>query len=416
MNIYMVGIKGSGMASLAQIIFDLGYNVKGADTNSFIFTEKNLKEKGIEIEPLDKMNYEDSDVIIVGNSFVGKYDFNDKKVINYQEAISILNDKYYSIAVCGTHGKTTTTNMIKHVLSSVYETSYLVGDGQGKAYPNGRFFVYEACEHRDHFLNYHPNMIVCTNIDYDHVEYFTNKKHYKKSFRAFFNQCKDALIINNAIGTKDEKVISFGLNNGSIKSQKIQYKENGIYFDLQYNKTVHKNLFVPFYGKHMLLNALACISCCLYLNIDIITIIRQLQTYKEAGRRYNISFVKSNVIIDDYGHHPREIKATIEAIRQEFKDKKLIILYHPDRPKRLSTFLEQYKKVFKLANITYVLPFISMDDEKQDALYRIVDNQHTQMYNDSLFNKIYENYVFLFTGSKDMSSIIKKLISTLEHQ
>ena len=182
MNIYMVGIKGSGMAGLAQILFDLGHNVKGSDSSNYVFTEEKLKEKGIEIESLDNMNYKDSDIIIIGNSFIGTYDFINKKTISYQEALSYLNDKYYSIAVCGTHGKTTTTNMIKHVLSSTYDISYLVGDGQGKAYPNGNFFVYEACEHRRHFLSYNPDIIVCTNIDYDHVDYYKNKEEYKKAF------------------------------------------------------------------------------------------------------------------------------------------------------------------------------------------------------------------------------------------
>ena len=401
------------MASLAQILFDLGHGVKGTDTNNYVFTEENLKEKGIEIESLDKMNYEDSDVIIVGNSFIGKYNFNDKKVINYQEALSFLNNKYYSIAVCGTHGKTTTTNMIKHVLSSIYETSYLVGDGQGKAYPNGNFFVYEACEHRDHFLTYHPNMIVCTNIDYDHVEYFTNKKQYKKSFQTFFNQCKDVLIINDTIDIKNKNVISYGLNKGSIKAKNIHYRENGIYFDLLYKNMIHSNLFVPFYGKHMLLNTLACITCCLCLNLDIITIIKQLQTYKEAGRRYNITFVKSNVIIDDYGHHPKEIKATIEAIKQEFKDKKLVIVYHPDRPKRLTTFLNEYIKVFSLSDITYVLPFLNMDEEKQDALRQIINNKNIFLFDNLIYKKDYDNTVFLFTGSKDMKLLISNLIKNI---
>ena len=170
-------------------------------------------------------------------------------------------------------------------------------------------------------------------------------------------------------------MITYGLNNGFIKSKNIKYKENGCYFDLLYKNKLHTNLFVPFYGKHMLLNALSCVSCCLYLNIDIVTIIKQLQTYKEAGRRYNITFVKNNVIIDDYGHHPKEINVTIDAIKQEFPSKKIVIVYHPDRPKRLSTFLEKYKKVFYLSEKTFVLPFLTMDIEKKQALEKLIDNK-----------------------------------------
>ena len=401
------------MAGLAQILFDLGHNVKGSDSSNYVFTEEKLKEKGIEIESLDNMNYKDCDIIIVGNSFIGTYDFINKKTISYQDVLSYLNDKYYSIAVCGTHGKTTTTNMIIHVLSSTYDTSYLVGDGQGKAYINGKFFVYEACEHRDHFLNYHPNLIVCTNIDYDHVEYFTSKKQYKKTFKSFFLQAKNALIIQDAIDIKNGNFISYGLNNGDIKAKNIKYKENGIYFDLLYNNSITKNLFIPFYGKHMLLNSLACIACCLYLKLDIVTIIKQLQTYKGAGRRYNITFIKNNVIIDDYGHHPKEINATISAIKQEFPGKNLIVIYHPDRPKRLTMFINEYKKVFSLAQTTYVLPFLNMDSEKKDALNKIIDNMKIFMFNESIYIKDYSNTVFLFTGSKDMKKLINNLIKKI---
>ena len=109
----------------------------------------------------------------------------------------------------------------------------------------------------------------------------------------------------------------------------------------------------------MLINSLACISCCSYLKIPITNIIESLKKYKDAGRRYNISFNKSNVIIDDYGHHPTEIKATISAIKQEFYDKNIIIIYHPDRPKRLVTFVKDFKVAFNSVDKVFILPFIN---------------------------------------------------------
>ena len=402
------------MAGLAQILFDLGHNVKGSDSSNYVFTEEKLKEKGIEIESLDNMNYKDSDIIIIGNSFIGTYDFINKKTISYQEALSYLNDKYYSIAVCGTHGKTTTTNMIKHVLSSNYDTSYLVGDGQGKAYPNGNFFVYEACEHRKHFLSYNPDIIVCTNIDYDHVDYYKNKEEYKKAFFDFFSQKKKIIILDSSIKYKENNVFSFGINKGNTKAKNIKYTKDGICFDLLYKNMLFENIFLPFFGKHMLYNALACITCCGELNIPILKIINELKTYKNAERRYNVLYIKDNIIIDDYGHHPTEINATIKAIKQEFKNKKLIIVFHPDRPKRLLEFLNKYTLAFNCANKTYVLPFLSMNDEKKQALNKIINKRNICLFNDSFFLKKYNNYVFLFTGSKDMSSIIKQLIESIE--
>ena len=250
MKYYFVGIKGSGMAGLALVYKGLDNDVRGADVTTSLFTEKKLIENNIQIDSLDNMNYEDCDIIVVGNAFLDKYNFQDKKVITYQQALSSLNDSLYSIAVCGTHGKTTTTNMIKHILSFFEPINYLVGDGNGHASLKSKYFVYEACEHKDHFLSYHPNVVVCGNVDYDHVEYFTSKKQYKKSFNQFFNQAKDKLILNDSISYKSKKRTSFGLNNNDLKAYNVSFLENGISFSIKHNEKVYENLFLPFYQQH----------------------------------------------------------------------------------------------------------------------------------------------------------------------
>lgn len=408
MKYYFVGIKGSGMAGLALIIKGLGYEVAGCDINKDLFTQRCLLENNIEIQDIENMDYSNSDIIVLGNAYLDKYTFNDKKVITYQELLSTIVDKYYSIAVCGTHGKTTTTNMIKQVLSDFYLTSYLIGDGQGYAHPLTEYFVFEACEHKEHFLSYHPDIVVCLNVDYDHVEYYKNKKQYKESFRKFLNQAKEKVIINSSLSYKRNQCVSFGFNNSSIKAKNVRYTEKGIYFNLYVNKEYIKDVFLPFYGKHMLINSLACIACCSYLKIPTTNILESLKKYKNAGRRYNISFFNSNVIIDDYGHHPTEIKSTILAIKQEFNDKNIVVIYHPDRPKRLTTFLEDYKKAFNSVDKVYVLPFINDSEEGRKAIDLLVDDNKINRFSDSFYKK-YKNTVFLFTGSKEMVNIIKKL-------
>ncbi len=396
------------MAGLALIIKGLGHEVSGCDINKDLFTQRFLLENNIEIQDIENMDYSNSDIIVLGNAYLDKYSFNDKKVITYQELLSTIVDKYYSIAVCGTHGKTTTTNMIKQVLSDFYLTSYLVGDGQGYAHPLAEYFVFEACEHKEHFLSYHPDIVVCLNVDYDHVEYYKNKKQYKESFRKFLNQAKEKVIINSSLSYKRNQCVLFGFNNSSIKAKNFRYTEKGIYFNLYVNKEYIKDVFLPFYGKHMLMNSLACIACCSYLKIPTINILESLKKYKDAGRRYNISFFNSNVIIDDYGHHPTEIKSTILAIKQEFNDKNIVVIYHPDRPKRLTTFLDDYKKTFNSVDKVYVLPFINDSEEGRKAIDLLVDDNKINRFSDS-FYKEYNNTVFLFTGSKEMVNIIKKL-------
>lgn len=397
------------MSAISQILLNLNNEVKGADVKDKLFTENNLITNNIQIDDLEHMDYKDSDVIVVGNAFLDKYRFENKKVITYQELLSTLNDQFYSIAVCGSHGKTTTTNMIKHVLSKYYIINYLVGDGTGKANIDAKYFVYEACEHRDHFLSYHPNIIVCTNIDYDHVEYFKDKKQYNESFYKFFDNCKDTLILNDTIKFSKKGIITYGMNNATIQANNINYKKNGIYFDLSINQIKYKNIFLPFYGKHILNDALACISCCLKLNLNATQIIDALQSYQPANRRYKVEIIESNIIIDDYGHHPNEIKATINAIKQQFKNKKLIIIYHPDRPKRLLTFLNEFQEVLNLANQSYILPFLNNNQESKAAFEKIIDNKKIKAFSKFFYNNDYKNTVFLFTGSKEMNGIISYL-------
>ena len=207
---------------------------------------------------------------------------------------------------------------------------------------------------------------------------------------------------------KRNQCVLFGLNNSFIKAKNVRYTEKGIFFDLYVNKEYIKYVFLPFYGKHMLMNSLACIACCSYLKIPTTNILESLKKYKDAGRRYNISFFNSNVIIDDYGHHPTEIKSTILAIKQEFNDKNIVVIYHPDRPKRLTTFLDDYKKAFNSVDKVYVLPFISDSEDGRKAIDLLVDDNKINKFSDS-FYKEYNNTVFLFTGSKEMVNIIKKL-------
>lgn len=401
------------MASLAMILKDLNNDVKGADVDSYVFTQDELIKKNIVIESLSNMNYQDSDIIIVGNSFLNKYDFNGKIIKTYEEMLYEISRNYYSIAVCGTHGKTSTSNMIKHVLSSTYKTSFLIGDGSGKAFKDGKYFVFEACEHRRHFLTYKPDLIVCLNIDYDHVEYFNNEFDYNNAFFSFFKQAKDKIFINEKIKYSGKNVITFGYDNKYFKIKKIKFNKKGTFLVIKEGKERCHFVTLPFYGKEIFDDVIACIMVCLYLGVSLKNIINSLKSYQAAKRRMNIDKIKSNIIVDDYGHHPREIIATIEALKQRYPKKKIIIFYHPDRPKRLVTFYDYYKKAFDSVTLTYVFPFINNDVEKQEAYNSLIDNQRILPVSEFVFNKNYNNMVFLFTGSKDMSKMIKRLKESL---
>lgn len=197
---YFIGIKGSGMASLATILYDLGYEVAGSDIDKYIFIEDELRKRNIPIYSFDKKNIQDGYHVIIGNAFnetneeVKAAKENPNVITHtYYDFLGHLMEKYVSIGIAGTHGKTTTTGMAYHLFKEFDKTSVLIGDGTGHAIKDSKYFIAETCEYQDHFLHYYPNYAVINNIELDHVDYFPNIESYTASFEKFANQVKDTV-------------------------------------------------------------------------------------------------------------------------------------------------------------------------------------------------------------------------------
>ena len=196
---YFVGIKGTGMAALARVLHDRGYHVEGSDIEKETFTQAPLEQAGIQIHNFDPANIKPGMIIVQGNAFgddqpeiVRAKELGDK-VQSYPDTVEELVAQYTSIGVAGAHGKTSTTALLSHVLSSVAPTTYLIGDGEGVGTPDSRFFVFEADEYRDHFLAYHPDYAIMTNIDFDHPDFFKDIDDVRDSFEAYGKQVKKAV-------------------------------------------------------------------------------------------------------------------------------------------------------------------------------------------------------------------------------
>ncbi len=181
MTVYhFIGIKGSGMSPLAQILHDMKYKVQGSDVENYIFTQEGLERREIPIFKFDKNNIQSGQVIIVGNSFPDTHEeVKRAKELNlpiyrYHHFLGefIQNFRNTSIGVAGTHGKTSTTGLLSHVLQLYKKTSFLIGDGSGNGSKDSEYFVFESCEYRRHFLSYYPSYTIITNIDFDHPDYF----------------------------------------------------------------------------------------------------------------------------------------------------------------------------------------------------------------------------------------------------
>ena len=327
---HFVGIKGAGMSSLAQIMHDLGHEVQGSDIEKYVFTEGALKNKGIKILPFSVDNIHEGMVVIQGNAFPDTHEeivrAHELKldVIRYHDFLGQVINQYTSVAVTGAHGKTSTTGLLSHVMNGDKKTSFLIGDGTGMGLPGSDYFAFEACEYRRHFLSYHPDYAIMTNIDYDHPDYFKDIDDVASAFQEMANNVKKAIIawgddehLRNL--KADVPIYYYGLSkNDDVYADNIQITENGTQFDVYINGEYYDHFLTPQYGNHNVQNALAVITISYLEKMDVNNIKEALETFGGVKRRFNETFVSKQVLVDDYAHHPREISATIETAHHVF--------------------------------------------------------------------------------------------------
>lgn len=430
---HFVGIKGSGMSSLAQIMYNLGYEVEGSDVEKHFFTEDNLRKLNIPILPIDENNIKEGMKIIRGASF-NDDNVEIKKALelglpiyNYNEMLGSLTKKFKSICVAGCHGKTTTTAMLAHTLNNIVGSNYLIGDGTGFANKENEYFVLESCEYKRHFLEYHPYYAIITNIDLDHVDYYKNIDDVIDAYREFASLTENMVI---ACGDDqytrflniNKPIFYYGIDSDNdIIAKEIEYTEDGIHFEVEAEGNYYGTYDLPLYGKHMLLDALACISICYYERLDFKEVSKYLKTFKGAKRRFSETIVNSNVVIDDYAHHPNEVKASIKAARQKYPNKKLLAVFQPHTFTRTLEFADDLADVLNNADEAYVLD-IHPAREKQEDYPNVTSNLIVDKLNNGKLIKIddyelfkdLENTVVLFMSPNDISSLENKVIELLK--
>jgi len=270
MKYFMAGIKGSGMSGLACMLHDLGHEIIGYDDLTyFAVTEPPLRERNIPIY-YDIENLTD-DMTVIHTSAIHE----DHRVIKRARELNIPVKEYFqmigeftrmydSICISGTHGKTTTTSMLSRILDNTIGTNYLIGDGTGYINKNSKNFVIESCEFERHFLNYDPKYAIITNIELDHVDCYKNVEEIIDVFQEFINKTSDVVIACgddlNVRKLKSEKIVFYGFNddNDIIAKNLVQTKD-GSSFDCYIKGEYYGHFDIHLYGKHMILNSLACI-------------------------------------------------------------------------------------------------------------------------------------------------------------
>ena len=383
--LYFLGIGGIGMSALARYFKAKGYEVAGYDRTPSPLTHC-LENEGISIHYVDDPSLipENIEFVVLtpaipANSLELKY-LRDKnvRIVKRAEVLGMLSREHKALAVAGTHGKTTTTALVTHILMTAGEKmSAFIGGISRNIDSNvvigedkDEFTVMEADEFDHSFLQLAPFVSIVTSIDADHLDIYGDYQHLVASFNEFVNKTSDnGLVICHEklpIETKKNH-ITYGLENADVVAENIKVVDGETYFDvvIACNGNTQRTLStlrslstfkMQLYGNHNVQNALAAIIMCSYLGVSEDDIRRGLATFKGVQRRFDIRVRNErHIYIDDYAHHPEEIKAALTAARHAFPDKELTVVFQPHLFTRTRDFMEGFAESLSLADKVILL-------------------------------------------------------------
>jgi len=416
---HLIGIKGAGMSALAHILSDMGHSVQGSDIEEKVFTQIGLEAKGMNLYPFGASKIEPDMRVIIGNAFKDDHEEVIKskeigaKTVRYHDFLGNLIEGFTSIAISGTHGKTTTTGMLAHVLRLNAPTSYLIGDGTGKGEKDSQYFAFEACEYQRHFLAYYPDYAIITNIEHDHPDYFKDIDDVLDAFNTFVNQCKKRVIAcGDDLGVQKlsnlPKILTYGFNDSNqVVAKNIMKSSDGTTFDVIIDGEFYYTFKTPFFGDHMVLNCLAVIAVCYLEGISAKVIEKDLPLFSGVKRRFAEKSYRGQVIIDDYAHHPTEIEVTLKAVRQKYPDREIVAIFQPHTFTRTATFINEFSESLNLADYVYLTEIFgsAREDKGSISIQELINKcRNGALITEKTVSELqqYQNAVLVFMGAGDI--------------
>lgn len=375
-HIHFIGIGGAGMSGIAEVLLNLNYKVSGSDLKRSEVTER-LESLGAKIFiGHDEANVENPQVVVystavnLSNPEILAAKKKQIPVIRRAEMLAELMRMKYGIAVAGTHGKTTTTSMVAAVLvKGGLDPTVVIGGrvnsfGSNAMLGKGDFLVAEADESDGSFLRLSPTIAVVTTLDCEHMDFYKDLEHIKETFLAFINKipfygvavlCLDQEHIQSMIPRIEKRFITYGLESqADFIARDVKFYEGMSEFEiLNSSKSLGKmKLRVP--GLHNIYNSLAATAVGLDLDIDFSVIREALEGFSGVQRRFQIKGEVNNIIVvDDYGHHPTEIKATLSAAKSGW-NRRTIVVFQPHRYTRTYYLLKEFSTCFYQADILII--------------------------------------------------------------
>lgn len=376
-SVYIIGIGGISLSAIAVFLKKFGIEVYGSDIHDSDVIG-NLRKQGFKIVIGSSDEFVIKSDAVIYTSAISDYNQDillakklGKHVYSRAEVLGMLSEKYKTISVAGSHGKTTTTGMISNIFlcagknPNIHVGGILNNINSNVRIGDGEFLITEACEYKDSFLQLKNYISVVLNIQEDHLDYFKNLDNIFYSFEKFAqNTDKNGVFIYNfddflAKNIKLScKKLSYGLGKGSDVHaiNIIEYDKGRYSFEVEYlGKNIGK-IFLPCYGKHNIYNALASIVAAYQSGIKFTDIKKGIETFKGIKRRFErISEINNNLIIHDYAHHPDEIKATIKTCRELGYDN-LVVIFQPHTFSRTQALYKEFLNCFTDASEVWLLP------------------------------------------------------------
>lgn len=387
-HVHFVGIGGIGMSGIAEVLCNLGFRVSGSDLKQSAVT-KRLESLGVRIyEGHAAENVDEAHVVVRStavrddNPEIAEARRRSIPVIPRAEMLAeLMTLKPYSVAVAGSHGKTTTTSMVATVLGHAgLDPTAIVGGVVGAFGSNARlgksdWIVTEADESDRSFLMLYPTIAVVTNIDREHMDYYADMLDVLGCFRDFVNKvpfygatvlCLDDPNVQAVIPSIKRRRITYGLSaQADVSAHYINFNNNfGSTFQVWRGTAVMGEISLPVPGRHNVYNALAAIAVGLELELPFEKIAAALQTFSNADRRFQFKGeVRGVTVIDDYGHHPTEIQATLAAAKYGSGLRRTVVLFQPHRYSRTKDLIDDFARSFNNADVLFVTDIYAASEE-----------------------------------------------------
>lgn len=367
-NFHFIGIGGIGMSGLASILLELGYHVSGSDIQKN-HTLARLEKKGARIYVGHRYNQINGAQVVVFSSaikpdnpeFIAAKE-NNLPLLSRGQLLALLMEEKKGIAIAGTHGKTTTSSMLATILESagtnptVIVGGYINGSGINAWLGNGTYLVAEADESDGSFLLLHPYVAIVTNVEADHLDYYQDISDIEAAFTQFLKQLKpggkaviwgDNPEMKTIVKQAHVPYLTYGITPGQDFVAKNICLNAITQFNLYIQGRNFGKVTLSLPGRHNVLNALAALAASWVLNIDMEIAVGALKNFKGVGRRLEVKGeIKDIMIIDDYAHHPTEIKMSLKAIKQKWPGRRLITIFQPHRYSRTKSLYHEFLTAF----------------------------------------------------------------------